>query len=133
MMSDTLSLIVFAICVSTFQRGFSLSGLLVQVSEIAMFILLVLFGLSRSGRYFFEQADDEDAYFILLVLIMAVAAVLADFIQLPGIVGAFLAGLAVNAAARDQPAKEKVKFFGDALFVPCFFIATGFLIDPPKF
>src|SRR5262245_61854086 len=64
---------------------------------------------------------------------MAVAAVLAAFIQLPGIVGAFLAGLAVNEASRDQPAKEKVKFFGEALFVPCFFIATGFLIGPPKF
>jgi Kef-type K+ transport system membrane component KefB len=39
----------------------------------------------------------------------------------------------VNATVRDQPAKEKVKFFGDALFVPCFFIVTGFLINPPVF
>jgi Kef-type K+ transport system membrane component KefB len=134
MMSDTLSLIVFAICVSTFQRGFSLSGLLLQMAEIAIFILFVLVGLSHLGRYLMSRvADDEDAYFVLMVLIMAVAAVLADVIQLPGIVGAFLAGLAVNATARDQPAKEKVNFFGKALFVPCFFIVTGFLIDPPEF
>jgi Kef-type K+ transport system membrane component KefB len=133
-MSDTLSLIVFAICISTFQRGFSLAGFFVQVTEIGLFILLVLFGLSRLARYFLARvADDENAYFIFLVLIMAVAAILADFIQLPGIVGAFLAGLAVNAAARNQPAKEKLKFFGEALFIPCFFIATGFLIDPPQF
>ena len=47
-MSDTLSLVVFAICVSTFQKGFSLSGLLVEVVEIALFILVVLFGLSQA-------------------------------------------------------------------------------------
>ena len=37
--------------------------------------------------------------------IMAVAGVLADCINLPGIVGAFLAGLAVNAAVEEHPAK----------------------------
>ena len=108
-MSDTLSLVVFAICVSTFQKGFSLSGLLVQVVEIALFILVVLFGLSRIGRYFLSRVvDDEDAYFSLMILVMALAAALASLIELPEIVGAFLAGLAVNAAARDQPAKEKI-------------------------
>jgi Kef-type K+ transport system membrane component KefB len=68
-----------------------------------------------------------------MVLIMAVAAVLAALIQLPGIVGGFLAGLAVNTAVHDKPAKQKVKFFGEALFIPCFFVVTGFLIDPPQF
>ena len=58
---------------------------------------------------------------------------LADFINLPGIVGAFLAGLAVNAAVRERAAKTKLDFFGKALFIPCFFVATGFLIDPIAF
>ena len=58
---------------------------------------------------------------------------LADYINLPGIVGAFLAGLAVNAAVRERAAKEKLDFFGKALFIPCFFVATGFLIDPIAF
>lgn len=40
------------------------SGLLVLVVEIAIFILVVLFGLSRVGRYFLSKVvDDEDAYF----------------------------------------------------------------------
>ena len=55
-----------------------------------------------------EKGDnDENAYFIVLMLaVMAVAAALAALINLPGIVGAFLAGLAVNAAVHDKPAKE---------------------------
>src|SRR6185312_12949558 len=46
-MSDTLLLVVFAICVSTFRTGFSIAGSALLVGEIAAYILLVLFGLSR--------------------------------------------------------------------------------------
>jgi Kef-type K+ transport system membrane component KefB len=133
-MSDTLSLVVFAVCVSTFQKGFSVSALAVQLIEIAIFIPLILFGLSRLGAYFLKKvSDEENAYFALMLLVMAVAAALAAVINLPGIVGAFLAGLAVNAAVQDQPAKEKLKFFGESLFIPIFFVVTGFLIDPRDF
>jgi Kef-type K+ transport system membrane component KefB len=37
-----------------------------------------------------------------------VTALLAQLINLPGIVGTFLAGLAVNAAVKDKPAKTKL-------------------------
>lgn len=132
--SDTLSLVVFAICVSTFQRGFSVPALAVQLIEIAIFIPFILFGLSRLGAYFLRKvSDEENAYFVLMLLVMTVAAALSAVINLPGIVGAFLAGLAVNAAVHDQPAKEKLKFFGDSLFIPIFFVVTGFLIDPREF
>jgi len=132
--SDTLSLVVFAICVSTFQRGFSVSALALQLIEIAIFIPLILFGLSHLGAYFLRKvSDEENAHFALMLLVMTLAAALAAVINLPGIVGAFLAGLAVNAAVHDQPSKEKLKFFGDSLFIPIFFVVTGFLIDPREF
>jgi Sodium/hydrogen exchanger family len=65
-----------------------------------------------------EVEHDEDAYFILMLAIVAVAGLLAQIINLPGIVGAFLAGLAVNAAVHDKPAKEKLEFFGNSFFIP---------------
>jgi Kef-type K+ transport system membrane component KefB len=133
-LSDTLSLVVFAICVSTYQSGFSMSGLAVQLIEIAVFVPLILFGLSRVGGYALKKVkDDENAYFVLMLGIMAVAGVIAQTINLPGIVGSFLAGLSVNAAVHDKPAKAKLEFFGNSFFVPIFFIVTGFLIDPRIF
>jgi Kef-type K+ transport system membrane component KefB len=48
-------------------------------------------------------------------------------------VGAFLAGLAVNASARDKPASAKLEFLSKSLFIPIFFIVTGFLINPVEF
>jgi Kef-type K+ transport system membrane component KefB len=129
-LSDTLSLLVFAICVSTYESGFSVSGLAVQLIGIAVFVPLILFGLSRMGAYALKTVEnDENAYFVLMFGIMAVAGVLAHTINLPDIVGAFLAGLAVNAAVHDKPAKEKLEFFGNAFFIPIFFAVTGFLID----
>jgi Kef-type K+ transport system membrane component KefB len=133
-MSDTLSLVVFAICASTYHSGFSASTLAIQILEIAIFVPLILVGLSRLGAYLLKKVEsDENAYFVVMLGIMGVAAVLAQIINLPGIVGAFLAGLAVNAAAQEKPAKEKLEFFGNSLFIPIFFIAIGFLIDPVVF
>jgi len=77
--------------------------------------------------------SDEEAHFLLMLGVMAVAGAIADLINLPGIVGAFLAGLAVNGTMQDSPAKAKLDFFGRALFIPSFFIVTGLLIDPVDF
>jgi Kef-type K+ transport system membrane component KefB len=133
-MSDTLSLVVFAICVSIYTTGFSPSGLALLLAEIAGYIALVLFGLSRLGAYVLKRVEDEeDAYFVLMLSIMAIAGVLADAIQLPGIVGAFLAGLAINASAQHAPASVKLQFMGKSLFIPIFFVVTGFLINPITF
>ena len=132
--SDTLSLVVFAICVSIYTTGFSPSGLTLLLAEIAGYIALVLFGLSRLGAYVLKRVEnEEDAYFVLMLSIMAIAGVLADAIQLPGIVGAFLAGLAINASAQDAPASVKLAFLGKSLFIPIFFVVTGFLINPISF
>jgi Kef-type K+ transport system membrane component KefB len=133
-MSDTLSLVVFAICVSTYESGFSTLSLGRQILEIAVFIPLLLFGASRLGLWFLNKVrDSEDAFFAVMLAIVAIAGSLADVINLPPIVGAFLAGLAVNEATREHPAKEKLEFFASSLFIPLFFIDTGFLIDPRNF
>ena len=131
MVSDTLSLLVFAVCVPSFAGGFSASRLAVQIIEIIVFVPVVLFGLSRAAVYVLRKVEnDEETYFVLMLGILAVTAMLAQLINLPGIVGAFLAGLAVNAAVQDKPAKSKLEFLSNTLFIPAFFVVTGFLIDP---
>jgi Kef-type K+ transport system membrane component KefB len=53
---------------------------------------------------------------------LAITCLLAQSINLPDIVGAFLAGLAVNAAVKNKPAKEKLEFFGNFFFFANFFL-----------
>jgi Na+:H+ antiporter len=132
-LSDTLSLIVFAVCVSMYTTGFSPEALAIQLIEIVIFVPLILIGLSRAGAWALSRMGSEEAHFLLMLAVMAVAGAIADFINLPGIVGAFLAGLAVNSAVQDDPARVKLEFFGKALFIPSFFVVTGLVIDPVVF
>jgi Kef-type K+ transport system membrane component KefB len=132
--SDTLSLVVFSVCVSIFNTGFSLGAVGLQLLEIAIFVPFILVVVSRAGAWLLHKVTrDENAYFVVLLAILTTAGVIAKSINLPGIVGAFLAGLAVNAAVQHKPAKDKLEFFGNSLFIPIFFVVTGFLISPVEF
>ena len=129
--SDTSSLIVFAICVSTFQTGFSITSLALLLVEIAIFVPFILFGLSRLGAAVLRRLEGNDAaYFAVMIAIVAVASSLAQLIQLPDIVGAFLSGLSLNAAVKEKKAKTELEFIATSLFIPAFFVTTGFLVDP---
>ena len=105
--SDTLSLVVFAICVPTYKAGFSMTSFAFQILEIATFVPFILFGVSRIGAWLLKKVeDDENAYFIVMMAILALAGLIAALINLPGIVGAFLAGLAVNGAVQKNRRKR---------------------------
>jgi Kef-type K+ transport system membrane component KefB len=57
----------------------------------------------------------------------------AELINLDDIVGAFLAGLALNPLIKNSPAREKLEFLGNVLFIPAFFFNIGILINVPVF
>lgn len=50
-----------------------------------------------------------------------------------GIIGAFVAGLAINYAGQRDVADRQVEAIGQGLFIPAFFFAIGFLVDLPTF
>ncbi|WP_374307429.1 cation:proton antiporter [Methylocella sp.] len=129
-LTDLLSLLVLAACLTTHRAGFAPIAVLVQIAEVIVFatVLLGVIGpLAR--RAALALGDSEQASFTLLLVIVCAAAIAAEMIQLEGIIGAFLAGMAVNQAARASAAKEKLEFLGNGVFIPAFFIVTGFLID----
>lgn len=39
----------------------------------------------------------------------------------------------MNTATQKHPAKAKLEFLANSLFIPLFFVDTGFLIDPKNF
>lgn len=130
-LTDTLSLLVLAVCVTTHKAGFmSFSALAIQLAELLLFIFIMVIVLGRTGRWLFARfGRTDEASFALMLIIVGIGAALAEMLQLEGILGAFLAGIAVNEAVRDTSAKERIEFLGNAFFIPCFFIVTGFLID----
>jgi len=132
--TDISALFVLAICVSVHQGEFSISSLILQILLLLGYSVLVLFGLSWLGREYFQRNGDEEGnQFLFILLAVFLAAVGAQLINVEGIIGAFLAGLAVNDVVGRSPVEEKIEFVGSILFIPFFFVGMGLLLDIPAF
>ena len=128
--TDLGALLILAICLPVHSVGFSAPAFVLQLIQLAVYVPVVLFGLSALARRLLQRLGDttENQFFIIL-LIMILAAEGAEVIHLETIIGAFLAGLAVNRSVQRSEAKEQLEFLANTLFIPAFFLTIGFLID----
>jgi Kef-type K+ transport system membrane component KefB len=132
--TDLMSLLVLAVCLPIHSSGFSMLMFAVQIGELIAYVLVVFFGVSALARWLIERmGDSKERQVTLILLIIALAGFGAEVINLEPIIGAFLAGLAVNRALTASEAKEQLDFLGNTLFIPMFFVSIGFLIDVPVF
>jgi Kef-type K+ transport system membrane component KefB len=131
--TDVASLMALAVCIPIHVAGFSAKAFLVQLAQLAVYVPLVVFGLGRLTEWLMPRVKTKEGQFLVMLLAVAVAAIGAEAINLEGIIGAFLAGLALNRAAQESRAKHELEFLGNTLFIPMFFITIGFLIDPRVF
>ncbi len=132
--TDIAALLVLAICIAIHSGSFSPAGLVVQLVAIAVYGTLVLVGFDWAGKEYFRRTGDEQSnQFLFVLLAVFLASVGSELINVDKIVGAFLAGLAVNDVLGNGPVKEKVEFLGTTLFIPFFFIGIGLLLDLPAF
>ncbi|AFY41038.1 cation:proton antiporter [Nostoc sp. PCC 7107] len=132
--TDTGALLVLAICVGIHEGEFSALSLATLLGGLAIYSLVVLFGFDWAGKEFFRRSGDEQSnQFLFILLALFLASVGAQVIGVEKIVGAFLAGLAVNDVLGRSPVKEKIEFIGSVLFIPCFFVDMGLLINIPAF
>jgi Kef-type K+ transport system membrane component KefB len=133
-LTDIASLMVLAVCLPIHTSGFSVGSLAMQIVELAIYVPLVVFGLSAVGKWLFRRKGHTEEYQVgFTLMVIALAGVGAEIINLEAIIGAFLAGLAVNRAIKKSEAKDELEFVGNLLFIPAFFIAIGAHIDVPVF
>jgi Kef-type K+ transport system membrane component KefB len=128
--TDVASLLVLAICIPIHTTGFSTTTFVLQLLQLAIYVPVVLFGLGAAARLLMTRFEkSKEGQFLVVLLSVTVAAIGAEAIHLEGIIGAFLAGLALNRAVKHTQAKEELEFLGNSLFVPMFFVVVGFLIN----
>lgn len=128
--TDVSALVVLAICLGINQGDFSVAKLITLLVSLAIYAIAVLIGLNQLAKYFFRATGkDEGSQFLFVMLSVFLAAVVAQLIGVENIIGAFLAGLAINNVIGDGPVKEKTEFVGSVLFIPMFFVYMGLLLD----
>src|SRR5690606_35360493 len=94
--------------------------------------LAIMFGIvPRIAKWFFQKVESEKtSHYIFVLFIVFFAAFIAEVSGLEPIIGAFVAGLALNKFIPHSSAlMNRIEFIGNAIFIPFFLISVGMIVD----
>ena len=136
-LTDTLALLVLAVVASGARAGGGADvWVAVRVAgALAAFGAAVLWGVPRVGAWFLKRAaQDATIEFVFVLAVVFACALAVEGLGVEPIIGAFLAGLALNRLVPEGGAlANRISFFGNAMFVPFFLLSTGMLVDLSAF
>jgi Kef-type K+ transport system membrane component KefB len=128
--TDTLALLVLAVIAGASKGELNQEFWLRLSVSVSIFAVLVLVGFPYLARWFFKKFEDAVSQYIFTLAMVFLAAFLAEVAGIEGIIGAFLAGLALNRLIPHTSAlMNRLEFVGNALFIPFFLIGVGMLVD----
>ncbi|WP_027124987.1 cation:proton antiporter [Gelidibacter mesophilus] len=130
-LTDTAVLIMLAIILGSHDGG------LTQEFWIRLGISLVLFSafmflvIPKIAKWFFQKLESErHSHYIFVLSVVFFSAFLAEIAGLESIIGAFVAGLALNKLIPHSSAlMNRIEFIGNSLFIPFFLISVGMIVD----
>ncbi|MBL1220158.1 cation:proton antiporter [Chryseobacterium sp. L7] len=130
MITDILALLVLAVIVGMSQGDVGTEFWVKLSVSFIVFALIVLIVFPIIGRWFFKKVDDKISQYIFVLVMIYLAALLAELAGVEAIIGAFFAGLALNRLIpHTSSLMNRVEFVGNAIFIPFFLISVGMLID----
>jgi Kef-type K+ transport system membrane component KefB/nucleotide-binding universal stress UspA family protein len=133
--ATTAALLVFAAIAAAAGDGAGLGFWAILAVSLALFLWGTLRGLPRLTKWFFSGlGQDRIVRFVYVLVILFGTAAVAEILGIQAIVGAFLAGLALERfVPHGSLLRERVQFLGTAFLVPIFLVSTGMLVDPVTF
>ncbi|WP_019498765.1 cation:proton antiporter [Pseudanabaena sp. PCC 6802] len=101
-----------------------------------MLVFLCFWGLPKVSRFMLGAKEDYalGGQFIYVLSCLFIVAAGTLLLNIDSIVGAFIAGLALNRSIPfTSPLMKQIEFVGNNLFIPAFMIAVGVLCNPKIF
>jgi Kef-type K+ transport system membrane component KefB len=130
MITDVLALLILAIVVGITQGEVNTAFWTKLFVSFSLFSVIVLWLFPIISRWFFKKVQDKISQYIFVLVMIYLAALLAELAGLEAIIGAFFAGLALNKLIPHTSAlMNRIEFVGNAIFIPFFLISVGMLID----
>ena len=130
MITDTLALLVLTVIVEMAVGDVDDWVWYRLGAAIILFFAFVMIVFPIVGRWFFKRCEDNVSQYIFVLVMVFLGAYLAELAGLESIIGAFLAGMALNRLIPStSPLMNRVEFVGNAIFIPFFLIGVGMLID----
>ncbi|MGH7298201.1 MAG: cation:proton antiporter, partial [Polyangiaceae bacterium] len=131
MITDTASLLVLAVIAGMTTGEVNQAFWWRLGVSLVVFVGAILIGLPILGRLFFRRfPEDGPGQFVFVLTSVFLCAALSNVAGLEPIVGAFLAGLALNRLIpHASPLMNRLTFTGEAIFIPFFLLSVGMLLD----
>ena len=129
--TDTAVLVLLAFISSANQGSLNLIFWIRMILSISTFSFLILWGVPKISTWFFKNMEGESgSQYIFVLAILYVSGLLARVAGIEPIIGAFLAGLAMNSLIPHTSAlMNRISFIGNNFFIPIFLISVGLMVD----
>jgi len=130
-LTDTAVLIMLAVILKTDHNGVPSSFWLQLILSLTLFSFVMFKIIPPVSRWFFRKVESEKhSHYIFVLAVILFAAFLSEIAGVEPIIGAFMAGLALNSLISHTSALfNRIEFIGNALFIPFFLISVGMLVD----
>ncbi|HET7231212.1 MAG TPA: cation:proton antiporter [Longimicrobium sp.] len=130
-LAEVLALLLLAVVARSRGGSLGVAFWLELALPFALYVAVVLWGLPRLGRWFFRHVGGEGGTeFIFVLAALFTVSWLAHFGGVEPIIGALLAGLALNRLIPAQGAlMSRIHFAGNTIFIPFFLLSVGMLVD----
>lgn len=133
-LTDIGAFIILAVVLGARQGGLTFGYFAQLFILLALFTAAIIFGLPRLGKVIFQKLSGRAVEFQFVIVALFIAAFTAELIGVHEVVGAFIAGLAVNSMLpRHSPVTSHVLFIGESFFIPIFLLYSGLITDPLTF
>ncbi len=131
-LTDTAVLIILAVIMGNAQEGGLTIDFWIRLAiSLTIFCAIMFWVVPRIAKWFFTTMEKEKhSHYIFVLTVVFLAAFLAELAGVEDIIGAFLAGLALNRLIPHSSAlMNRIEFMGNSLFIPFFLISVGMLVD----
>jgi Kef-type K+ transport system membrane component KefB len=130
-LTDTAVLIILAIVLGNSQGNLNQEFWLRLFISLAIFSGIMFIIIPRIAKWFFRRLESEKhSHYIFVLSMVFFAAFLAEVAGVEPIIGAFVAGLALNKLIpHSSPLMNRIEFIGNSLFIPFFLISVGMLVN----
>ncbi|MFD1167306.1 cation:proton antiporter [Sphingobacterium daejeonense] len=130
-LTDTAVLIILAVIKGASQGEITNEFWITLGVSFAIFLFIMFGVIPKIAKWFFEKVESEKTgHYIFVLTVVFFAAFLAEMANLEPIIGAFVAGLALNKLIPHSSAlMNRIEFIGNAIFIPFFLISVGMIVD----
>ncbi|MGN6601171.1 MAG: cation:proton antiporter [Ginsengibacter sp.] len=130
-LTDTGVLLILAIIMGNHQGNLNVDFWIRLGISLLIFSLIMFLAIPKIAKWFFRKLESEKhSHYIFVLSVVFFAAFLAQAAGVEPIIGAFVAGLALNKLIPQSSAlMNRIEFIGNSLFIPFFLISVGMLVD----